>query len=75
MALSKSVEDSLKEAEASLRNSLAYAARQERPMVCIVISDMISRIESLQKTDAFLDKLENRKSGDSGFFGPFFHKE
>lgn len=69
MALSESVETSLKEAEASLRNALAYAARQERPMVCAVIADMISRIESLQSTDAILDKLENRKLGDSGFFG------
>jgi hypothetical protein len=74
MALSKSVEDSLKEAEASLRNALAYAARQERPMVCSVIADLISRIESLQSTDAILDKLENRKPGDSGFFGTMFGK-
>ena len=72
MALSQSVEESLKEAEASLRNALAYAARQERPMVCSVISDMITRIESLQNTDALLDKLENRKFGDSGFFGSIF---
>jgi hypothetical protein len=72
MALSKSVEESLKEAEASLRNALAFAARQERPMVCSVISDMISRIESLQKTDSILDKLENRKFGDTGFFGTMF---
>ena len=75
MALSESVETSLKEAESSLRNALAYAARQERPMVCGVISDMISRIESLQSTDALLDKLENRKFGDSGFFGTFFGKD
>jgi hypothetical protein len=72
MALSESVETSLKEAEAALRNALAYAARQERPMVCSVIADMISRIESLQTTDSILDKLENRKSGDSGFFGTMF---
>ena len=72
MALSESVETSLKEAEASLRNALAYAARQERPMVCSVIADMISRIETLQSTDAILDKLENRKPGDSGFFGSMF---
>ena len=72
MALSDSVETSLKEAEASLRNALAYAARQERPMVCSVIADMISRIESLQTTDSILDKLENRKGGDSGFFGTMF---
>ncbi len=75
MALSESVETSLKEAEASLRNALAYAARQERPMVCSVIADLISRIESLQSTDAILDKLENRKPGDSGFFGTIFGKD
>jgi hypothetical protein len=72
MALSESVEQSLKESEANLRNALAYAARQERPMVCSVIADLISRIESLQATDSILDKLENRKSGDSGSFGSFF---
>ena len=72
MALSESVESSLKEAEASLRNALAYAARQERPMVCSVIADMIQRIESLQETDSILDKLESRKPGDSGMFGNFF---
>jgi hypothetical protein len=72
MALSQSVEESLKEAEASLRNALAYAARQERPMVCSVIADIINRINSLQSTDALLDKLENRKPGSSGFFGTIF---
>ena len=75
MALSESVETNLKEAEQSLRAALSYAARQERPMVCSVIADIIYRIESLQSTDAILDKLENRKPGDSGFFGTFFNKE
>jgi hypothetical protein len=75
MALSQSVEESLKEAEAALRNALSYAARQERPMVCSVIADLISRIESVMSTDALLDKLENRKPGDSGFLGNFFNKD
>ena len=75
MALSDSVETSLKEAEAALRNALAYAARQERPMVCSVVADMISRIDALMHTDALLDKLENRKPGDSGMFGSFFDKD
>jgi hypothetical protein len=75
MALSQSVEESLKEAEASLRNALAYAARQERSMVCSVIADLISRIDSVMHTDALLDKLENRKPDDSGFFGTFFNKD
>ena len=75
MALSQSVEESLKDAEQSLRNALAYAARQERPMVCSVIADLISRIESLQSTDSILDKLEDRRPGDSGFFGTIFGKD
>ena len=56
MALSQSVEESLKEAEQSLRNALAYAARQERPMVCSVIADLIS-IESMQETTPFWTNL------------------
>jgi hypothetical protein len=74
MALGSQVEESLKEAEANLRNALAYAARQERPMVCSVISEMISRIDSLIKTDSILDKLETRKFGDTGFFGTMFEE-
>ena len=72
MALSKSVEESLKEAEQSLRNALAFAARQERPMVCGVIAEMIGRIESLKSTDSILDKLESREEGRSGSWGQFF---
>ena len=72
MALSKSVEESLKEAEQSLRNALAFAARQERPMVCSVIAEMIGRLESLKSTDSILDKLESREEGSSGSWGQFF---
>lgn len=73
MALGKQVEESLKEAEASLRNALSYAARTERPVVCSVIADLIHRIESVMSTDSLLDKLENRKPGSSGDFGMFFN--
>ena len=69
MALSKSVEDSLKEANSNLRNALAYAARQERPMVCREIAKIICDIQTLQDTDSILDKLESRNPGDSGIFG------
>lgn len=75
MALSQSVEESLNEAEGNLRNALAYAARQEKPFVCGTIADMISKIEQLKTIDEIMDKLENRKSGDSGFFGSFFDKD
>ena len=75
MALSESVETSLKEAESSLRNALAYSARQEKPFVSREISEMICRIDSLIKTDQLLDKLEDRMKGfgdERGGFGTFF---
>ena len=75
MALSKSVEDSLAEAESNLRNALAFAARQERPMVCGILAEMITKIDALQSMDSIMDKLENRKPGDSGLFGSFFNDD
>lgn len=75
MALSKSVEESLKEAEASLRNALAYAARQEKPFVGKAISCMICEIDGLIKTDELIDKLENRMKGDKDDWGTFFIEE
>jgi hypothetical protein len=74
MSLSKSVEDSLKEAEQSLRNALAFSARQERSIVCTTISKVIQEIETLQSFDSLMDKLENRIQGDSGEFGTFFRE-
>jgi chromosomal replication initiation ATPase DnaA len=75
MALSQSVEESMREAEAALRNALAYAARQEKPFVAKNIADMIMQIDNLIAADQLMDKLENRKEGDSGFFGTFFGKD
>ncbi len=71
MALSESVETSLKEAEAALRNALAYAARQEKPFVAKHIADMVMEIDNLIKADALIDKLEQRMEGDRGNWGPF----
>jgi hypothetical protein len=71
MALSESVETSLKEAEASLRNALSYAARQERPLVCKTIANIIGDIDQLMKFDNLIDKLEQRMEGDKGQYGPF----
>jgi len=73
MALSESVESSLREAEAALRNALAYAARQEKPFIAKNIADMVMQIDNLISADALIDKIENRKDGDSGLFGSFFN--
>ncbi len=62
MALSESVETSLNEAEASLRNALAYAARQERPLVCTQIAKLLGDIENIGSIDNILDTLDNKIS-------------
>ena len=75
MALSESVETSLREAEAALRNALAYAARQEKPFVGKHIAEMIMEIDNLIAADQLIDKLESRMNGDDdnkrGRWGPF----
>jgi hypothetical protein len=63
MALGNQVEESLKEAEANLRNALAFAARQERPIICTQIAKMISDIESIESMDSILDTLEEHTNG------------
>jgi hypothetical protein len=75
MALSKTVEDSLKEAESSLRNALAFAARGERPLVCSQIANLIKEIDQIQSFDGIFDMLEERNPGSSGKFGPMFDDE
>lgn len=72
MALAKQVEESLKDAESSLRNALAYAARSERPMITSGIAKLIQTIDALISTDSLLDKLESRKPGDNGVWKDFF---
>ena len=58
MALGNQVQESLQESSASLRNALAYAARQERPIVCKQIASLISEIEHIDSFDGIMDKLE-----------------
>lgn len=74
MALSKSVEESLREAEASLRNALSFAARQEKPFVSRVISQLICEIDNIISADKLLDTLEERSKGSRGKWGPFYRE-
>ena len=62
MALSKSVEESLNEASSHLRNALAYAARQERPLVCTQIAKLLSEIDSIGSIENILDTLDGKIS-------------
>ena len=58
MAISDQVEYSIKEAQDSLRNALAFAARSERPMVCKAIADTIASLENVVSVDSLLDNLD-----------------
>tara|TARA_Y100000385_G_C12972667_1_gene584729 strand:- start:241 stop:462 length:222 start_codon:yes stop_codon:yes gene_type:complete len=63
MALSSKVSENLKEAEGSLRNALHWAAKNERPLVCKRISDLIhmsSQIGSFDGIMDTLDKMDNK---------------
>tara|TARA_B100001094_G_scaffold317590_1_gene360180 strand:- start:1004 stop:1213 length:210 start_codon:yes stop_codon:yes gene_type:complete len=48
MTLSKQVEESLNEAQASLRNALAFAARNEEPYISKHIADVLASIENIK---------------------------
>ena len=73
MALSETVKSSLRDAQEDLKNALACAARTEKPFISKNIADMIAQIENVIDASEMLEKLENRKDGDSGFFGTFFN--
>ena len=48
MTLSKQLQESLDEAQANLRNALAYAARNEEPYMSKHIADIMFSIENLK---------------------------
>ena len=73
MALSEQVKDSLEDAKGSLKNALAFSARNEKPMISKHIADMLANIDNLIMASDIMDKIENRKDGDSGTFGSFFN--
>tara|TARA_B100001989_G_scaffold12973_1_gene8105 strand:+ start:403 stop:633 length:231 start_codon:yes stop_codon:yes gene_type:complete len=73
MALSEQVKDSLEDAKGSLKNALAFSARNEKPMISKHIADMLANIDNLIMASNIMDKIENRKEGDSGSFGSFFN--
>jgi len=59
MALSQSVEQSLKDAESHIRNALAYSARQERAETTYQIAQILTLLDRVIKVDAATDTLEN----------------
>ena len=67
MTLSKQVETSLDEAVASLRNALAFAARNEEPYISKHIADVMFQIENLKSVTnlmAISDKVMKQLEED-----------
>ena len=75
MALSEQVELSLRDAQEDLRNALAFSARNEKSYVSKHIGDLLLNIDNIIDAVHVVEKLENRKHGDSGTFGPFFRMD
>ena len=73
MALSETVKSALRDAQEDLKNALACSARTEKPFVSKHIATLLADIENLIDATEMIDKIENRKDGDSGMFGPFFN--
>tara|TARA_R100001463_G_C3426657_1_gene210917 strand:- start:258 stop:455 length:198 start_codon:yes stop_codon:yes gene_type:complete len=57
MTLTTSVEYSLREAQESLRNALAFSARGEKPYVSKHIADMLANIDNIIDTADVIEKL------------------
>ena len=67
MTLSKQVQESLDEAQANLRNALAYAARNEEPYMSKHIADIMFSIENLKNVTnlmAISDKVIKQLNED-----------
>ena len=67
MTLSKQVQTSLDEAVASLRNALAFAARNEEPYISKHIADVMFQIENLKSVTnlmAISDKVMKQLDED-----------
>ena len=59
MSLSTQVQESLRDAQANLRNALAYAARTESAYTSKHIADMLSKIEAIIDADQFIQHIED----------------
>ena len=64
MALSETVQESMREAEIHLRNALSFASRTERPNTVSHIARLIADIDNIICADEMIDKLENRHNDD-----------
>ena len=70
MALTEQVETSLRDAQENLRNALAFSARTEKSFISMHIAKMMHGIDNLIDVHDIFEKVEERKEGESGTWGP-----
>ena len=61
MALSETVQESMREAETHLRNALSFAARTERPNMVAHIAKLVAQIDNIISADEILSSVEFNK--------------
>jgi len=66
MSLSSQVKESVNQAAENLRDALAFAARGEHPIVISMLSDMLTRLDSLEQMDEFMEKFSGAASKSQG---------
>lgn len=69
MALSSQVKGSLDEAGSHLRDALAFAARTEHPITVNAITEIMCRIESLEKIDMIIERFDTNHEVPHSFRG------
>ena len=69
MALSNQVKGSLDEAGRHLRDALAFAARTEHPVTINAITELMCRLDSLEKIDMIIEKFDTNHEVPHPFRG------
>jgi hypothetical protein len=69
MALSNQVKGSLDEAARHLRDALAFAARTEHPVTINAITELMCRLDSLEKIDMIIEKFDTNHEVPHPFRG------
>lgn len=69
MALSNQVKGSLDEAGRHLRDALAFAARTEHPLTINGITELVCRLDSLEKIDMIIEKFDTNHEVPHPFRG------
>jgi len=64
MALTDTVEYSLREAQESLRNALAFSARNEKPYVSKHIADILANIDNIIDAAEVIEQLKEIENGE-----------